>query len=93
MTEDELNEIRKRVRALPGGETWHCSKSALYSSVYGKDVLVFGFSDELDPKDFEYGESDLEFIAHARQDIPALLDEIDRLNKIIADQKRENIGE
>lgn len=94
MNDDELMEIRERERvATPGpwsaGEArepqpkqkdpWG-SWGASIDSESGIEIVAGGNDDERGW--FEYGaikQVDANFIAHARQDIPALLDEIERL--------------
>ena len=39
----------------------------------------------------EHGKADAEFIAHAREDVPALLDEIDRLRKDLSYEVEQKI--
>ena len=80
MTQDELNKIKERVKLLPENETWHNTKYALYANQEDrKDILIFGLND--DPANFEFSEHDLEFIAHAREDIPALLAEVESIRR------------
>jgi hypothetical protein len=42
--------------------------------------------------DCPWRQSDAEFIAHARQDVPALLAEVERLQAEVAEQRRYTIG-
>jgi hypothetical protein len=76
-----LNAIRKRAaKATPG--TWKTGRE-FGSGSLGSHVAVL--SGKLPPVELDpdrNGRNDAAFIAHARQDIPALLAEIDRLRNI-----------
>ena len=85
----DLAAIRERAEAAtpgpwewqpPSGEAWPIADESLLSPGTGEYVLVgWGY----DASGIDGETADREFIAHAREDIPALLDEIDRLNAII----------
>ena len=90
MTDLDLAAIRERAEAAtpgpwewqpPSDEEWPIADESLLSPGTGKYVLVgWGY----DASGIEGETADREFIAHAREDIPALLDEIDRLNAKLA---------
>ena len=66
MTKEELVEIRGRVDKASMGP-WERNK--MNGIIINKEMIV----------EAEYT-SDIRFIAHARQDVPALLDEVERLH-------------
>jgi len=71
MNEEQIEEIRKRAEAVARGE-WYV----------GVDGSVNDRRDDFNWKIAEVKEkSDAEFIAHAREDIPALLAEVERLRE------------
>jgi len=73
MTKEELAEIRGRVdKAVQG--PWEYDGDEIWS----KTCCIA--SNEFDGG--INGVSNIEFIVHSRQDVPALLDEIERLQKI-----------
>jgi hypothetical protein len=85
ITREELAAIRERAeKATPGPWRWSNAKvlNGKYDFVpqgsYLADTLIM-FGDT-----YENGEHDAEFIAHAREDIPRLLDEIERLQRVMA---------
>lgn len=89
MTEERLAEIMGRAEAATQGP-WRAHKS--FEVIYGKksgcdSTIVCA----LESEDFMYSkERDMQanaaFIAHAREDIPALLDEVERL---LAENERQ----
>ncbi len=82
MTEERIAEIRARAEAATPGPWWtHKSFEVIYGQKSGFDSLIVC---ALESEDFMYSkERDMQanaaFIAHAREDIPALLDEVERL--------------
>lgn len=80
LTQEQLEAIRKRAEAAFNGP-WHLEErwSGL-TSVVGRYPFeidgTFGVADCL-------RNQDAEFIAHAREDIPALLAEVERLQDVI----------
>lgn len=94
MTDDELRAVRERAKAATPGP-WAVS--------YDEDVDTFGVVAEDDgPGDVfiveemgQPGQHDAEFIAHARQDIPRLLDEIANLRGAMTaqDDRESKAGE
>ena len=84
LTPKQLKEIRERAdKATPGeweDETW-----GTYYTPEGIGLTsVGGIRYVSSWEEFKQDKKDVEFIAHARQDIPALLDEVDRLNNKLA---------
>ena len=79
MTE-RLDQIRQRAaQATPG--PWRCTSYEVMSEATGVHVICFGHDRD------DYGrvdEPDAEFIAHAREDIPYLLQELATLSDRIA---------
>ena len=74
MTPERLQAIRARCeQATPGPWSW--APGYVLVSARGDRILVL---------DYTYGprqltEADAEFVAHAREDVPALLEEVERL--------------
>lgn len=75
MTPDELRAIRERAEAATPGE-W---KGLDVSLFYQEGWLANGPI----AMSYEAAKSDAAFIAHARTDVPALLDEVERLHAIL----------
>ena len=76
MTEQELSEIEARARAATPGP-WQSfiegrdhESGSNFIKTKGKDIELLGAT-----------EPDQDFIAHARQDVPRLVDEIRRLRR------------
>lgn len=72
-----LHEVRKRAEAATKGP-W---------SYYGSDNVIVSEAEEYSyapeiAEEFTIT-SDAEFIAHARQDVPALIAEVERLNGVV----------
>ncbi|KKB71735.1 MULTISPECIES: hypothetical protein [Bacillus] len=86
MTKDQLEAIRKRAEAATEGE---------WCEGYDHYVLIDNFKGSYQT----FGvarcarKEDTEFIAHARQDIPALLDHIAELNQLISGCRCEECGD
>jgi hypothetical protein len=77
MTKQQLNEIRERCEAATSAP-WYIRRHTVED--YNANHIC---------GDFGYGsDGDKAFIAHARADVPALLDEVERVQK-----ERGNIGE
>jgi hypothetical protein len=74
LNEAELEAIRKRAEAATQGESpeWYVDEDY-------KDTVRCAWSADLMAQSIPT-EADAEFIAHARQDVPKLLAEIERLN-------------
>ncbi|MEC1507037.1 hypothetical protein P9D42_15435 [Bacillus haynesii] len=79
MTKDELEEIRQRAEAATGSY-W----SADDCEWPGNENLRYWVNTHWDGIAAAVTKEDAEFIAHARQDIPALLDHIAELTSDIA---------
>lgn len=77
MTNEELQQIRERAEKATAGP-WEYD---------GSDIMAPPF---LDIVDHVYETADADFIAHAREDIPALMAEVERLRTII-DETQEYI--
>jgi Ead/Ea22-like protein len=80
ITPEELATIRKRAeKATPG--PWH-----VYAAYSLSDITPETRTCIVDcvASDGTLAREDAEFIAHAREDIPRLLDEIERLQRVIA---------
>src|SRR5690625_5164317 len=93
LTDEELEEIRDRVDnatkgpwiTTMGGVSSRHAESYNYSGKNTREICALS--------DGEYivnmnEENDAAFIAHARQDIPKLLAEIDRLNRLYCELKK-----
>lgn len=88
MTDKELKEIRERCnKATPGPWKWEETEDQKSGREWGDlgEILVTQSGDEVlsangyDYTSVEVSKNDAAFIAHAREDIPALLAEIERL--------------
>lgn len=83
MTDQELEEIRLRCDAATSGPWVSYVEGRDHSS--GSNFIMTGEGDSRG-EDIELAGAsvaDQDFIAHARQDIPTLLSEIERLKKLI----------
>jgi hypothetical protein len=82
LSDKYLKEIRSRCKAATNGPWISLIEGRDHSS--GESVIVRG-TDEVESDLYLIGatEEDQDFIAHARQDIPQLLDEIERLRKLL----------
>jgi hypothetical protein len=90
MTKDELEEIKVRYQATSIApwvsfiEGRDCeSGSSFIMTGIEKGENIWGENRGEDLEIIGATNADLDFIAHARQDIPRLLEEIERLKKII----------
>jgi len=76
MTEQELSDIESRVRAATPGpwqsfiEDRDHESGSNFIKTQGKDIELLGATD-----------ADQDFIAHARQDVPRLVEELRRLGR------------
>jgi hypothetical protein len=76
MTEQELSDIESRVRAATPGpwqsfiEDRDHESGSNFIKTQGKDIELLGATD-----------ADQDFIAHARQDVPRLVEELRRLRR------------
>ena len=83
LTDKEITEIRKRCDAASTGPWVSYIEGRDHTS--GSDFIMIGENDNRG-EDIELTgatTADQDFIAHARQDIPALLAEIERLKNIL----------
>ena len=79
ITDDELEEMQKRCNAATGGP-WH-------SYVEGRDGFAFDNVITTGGEDiYLHGATpdDQDFVAHARQDVPRLLNEIRQLKAMLS---------
>ena len=74
MKQEKLEAIRKRAEKATEGP-WKWDGDFTYKKRGMLEPLIW----ESDYKGIGVEETDAEFIAHAREDIPALLDEVERL--------------
>lgn len=86
LTDEELYQIRQRCEKASLGP-W---KSYIEGRDHwgGDDVIITGVKGEIGEDIYLTGatDDDQDFIAHARQDIPRLLDEVERLKRVIKEQ-------
>jgi hypothetical protein len=87
VSDERLTEIEARVAAakcapwralhFPGGMTWRqmYGEYLIFVSIDGESGAGVAFSDG------SFDEANAEFIAHARQDVPALVREVRRLRR------------
>lgn len=85
MTKEELAEIRERVELTPIGKWWWTPSSLEGSE--NEAPLLWVVRDLHDNLYIGAQEEVAEFIPHAREDIPKLLDEIERLQDKLSDAK------
>ena len=89
LTEQELADIRARCEAATGGP-WRFVEEGrdntsgdsfiMTGPPRGRNGDLYLTTDKRDGSHADY-----EFIAHARQDIPRLLDEVERLRRLVAE--------
>jgi hypothetical protein len=83
LTEEDLKEIRKRWEASSSGP-WIASVEGRDHPTGGETFIIRGENREADDLYLIGGTiADYDFVAHAKQDIPVLLDEIDQLRKVL----------
>jgi len=84
MTNDQLSDIEQRCNAATSGPWQSFIEGRDHSS--GSSFIRTGGLDNSSPDIELYGAShaDYDFIAHARQDIPALLSQIRRVQEAVA---------
>jgi hypothetical protein len=90
MTKEELEAIKARCKATSiapwvsfiEGRDCESGSSFIMTGIQ-KGEHIWGENRGEDLEIIGATNADLDFIAHARQDIPRLLEEIERLNKII----------
>lgn len=79
LTKEELESIRKRAEAATPGPWFWLDDGRLYSD--GADKVIGEVIEGKDETWFDLFDANAEFIAHAREDIPKLLAEIERLQQ------------
>lgn len=85
MTEQEIADIKDRLeRATPGPWTSFVESIDQYS---GSDFIQTA-DDDINFVGIKAADQD--FIAHARQDVPRLLVEVERLKRLLNDRVSEN---
>jgi hypothetical protein len=85
LSDEYLNEIRKRCDAATASPWISFVEGRDHSS--GENVVVRGANGTEDDLYLTGAtKEDQDFIAHARQDIPLLLDEIERLRKLFSNK-------
>ena len=77
MTGEQLQAIKDRITAIGDHSTWtvESNEKTELSSVESAGYVV----------GIEMAEEDAQFIAHARQDVPALIAEVERLRDALED--------
>lgn len=89
MKQEKLQEIRERVNKASRNEKWFVENgSSIFVTWYnGRDVQL---AQTIRPvwhedrfKGDEEAYANAEFIAHAREDVPNLLDEVERLREVL----------
>jgi hypothetical protein len=87
VTEDELAAIRERAeRATPGPWEAKIFDITAYDSELGRKVNLFeAYTDN--------HEDNCQFVAHAREDMPALLAELDRLRAEVERLKSQRVAD
>ncbi|QHZ45848.1 hypothetical protein [Bacillus sp. NSP9.1] len=88
MTKDELEAIRQRVEAAT--ESYWAADDSEWP---GNENLRYWVNTHWDGVAAAVTKEDAEFIAHARQDIPTLLDHIAELNEIVSRCRCEECGD
>lgn len=83
MNAERIEEIRKRAEAATAGP-WKYYAGCVVTENEGDAVLYANIGEEVDGLD-----ADIEFVEHAREDIPALLAEIDWMRKELAQCHRQ----
>ncbi len=88
MSEDDLAIIRRRCAAARAGPWRSFIEGRDHSS--GSDFIMVGEGaargEDIDPLGTTHADQD--FIAAARSDVPRLLDEIERLRRLLAEHDR-----
>jgi hypothetical protein len=84
LTQDDLNMIKERAKkATPG--PWYADDERWP----GNENLQYWFDTHYDGVGAAATKADAEFIAHAREDIPRLVAEVERLREAIKTAERE----
>lgn len=90
MTDEEAQAIKARVDAAMPGPWWMTEDAVIWGGGHPHEHAPGDPDDLLDEivVDSAYSDMDLHFIAHAREDIPALLAERSELRRMLADMYR-----
>lgn len=85
MTSEELQAIKERVEKATPGEWFYDSYTVCTDEILGDDgelieTVTLDYADRHGDVHFKE-EADAQFVAHARQDVPALISEVERLEK------------
>jgi len=84
MKNQELENIRQRLANVTPGEWKAYVEGRDFTSGSSFIMVEEGGQRKDDIEIAGASETDIDFIAHARKDVAKLLDEIDRLNKLLA---------
>lgn len=95
LTKEQLNMIKERVAKATPGEWFYDSYTVCTDEIFDGDgglieTVTLDYTDRHGDVRFKE-ETDAQFVAHARQDVPALVAEVERLQK--ANRKRAEIIE
>ena len=83
LSDDYIEEVRNRCEAATAGPWVSSIEGRDHTS--GESVILRGVNSSEDDLYLSGGtDADHDFIAHARQDIPKLLDEIERLRNLVS---------
>jgi hypothetical protein len=86
LTNEYLKEVRERCEATTNSPWISFIEGRNHSS--GSSVIIRGINGTEDDLYLTGAtEEDQDFVAHARQDIPRLLDEIERLRKLLLNKQ------
>lgn len=80
MNREQREEIRARAEAATEGP-WFTGGAGRWPSLKPHELIVSPKYPLMEFEDTEQGRADAKFVAAARTDVPALLDEIDRLTR------------
>ncbi len=89
MSDERFAEIRERVQKATAGDWWAWDRGVGHHIAISEELNVWGTPVHLLPEGSrtDIGRlEDAEFIAHARQDVPDLLAEVDRLREELAER-------
>lgn len=86
LNKEQLDEIKARVEKATPGEWFYDSYTVCTDEVFDDEgnlveTVTLDYADRHGDVHFKK-ETDAQFVAHARQDVPALIEEVERLNRI-----------